>query len=422
VKQVCILKHLKVKVLTSGNYDIALGVGQSKLNSLASNFYNVIRTNEHLLPPNKQYLVRNYPVNAVGISSIDYDINTAPIINLLTPPEDDDSTAELTLSASISLGINYQNGANSTATVPFTVPATGKFTDKVIVTLGPASCSIPSSPLIQELVNKALLPSLVLPAVKVLITGLLSSVAIGNINLFGVTLMPPKICTINGYLLCYTALASPFSPPPTTGLPSDKLFAIISTSAISKLANANVKPFGPPPTHTTILGITFNASYTVTPSNIAVGAVGGSIIKVTGQVSGGGNVNYSFLGYNENDFNAQGYIAAEGSFTIDYKGNLNVLVSDVSINNLSFSMVNHGLAATIFGDLVNWLISLIINTGKFVVSEISINIPYVFPTNKGLDVLPVTISLSKFSYNGFDSNQSLLVMVDANFYWLYNPT
>jgi hypothetical protein len=408
--------------LTSGNYDEVVGVGQSALNSYLKKIYNVIHT---------KYLHGNYstpPLNSVGISSIDYDV-TLPDPSPINIEEGNPTTpAIITLKCSISLGINYQSGANSTpVTANIQANVTINNNNLLKATITNATVSIASDPLMQQFVNNSVFPSFVQPRINNLIAGSLSTGTIGNISLLGITLMPPKINTINGYLLCYTALASPFSPPPTTGPPpfspppTDKLFAIISTSLISKLANAKIEPItGASQMSYTVLGnkITVEVDYRATISKIKVSVGGINKIQATADVSASGTVKSGSLSLPFSS--VTGKITLEGTTSIGDKGNLNVTLTLQSIDDLKVNVVPKStdpimkLIDAVIDDVGTWIADQIKGSvGHPIISTITINI---FGSKISVDEIPMSMTLSNFSpINGFDSNQSLIVAADANF-------
>jgi hypothetical protein len=401
------------------SYDVAAGIGQNAFNTYLNSIYNLFHND---------YLKGTYPVNLIGINRIDYDIPGTPTV---TFGQGDANTAILNLTAPITITIVYSNGAPSTivnATVTATISATISG-GSLNVTVTSASVSLPQDPLMQEIINNAILPSVVLPQLNGLLAGLLSSIALGNISVVGVSFSSPRISTMNGYVFAYAALDGipSFSPPPTNGLPSDKLFVIISTEAINRLANAylqNQPPISDSRSWSFGPGgfISVEVSYTVRVSDVAVSAGGGNIINASARASVTGTL------HAEADIpilpdpsitlsiTASGDVSIQGTLSADPSGNItiNFTVQDVDNIDVDLPGIPSWLSPFI-EPVIEAIVNAISGTVVSALPAFSITINNVIPSSIKLGGLPASVSISEINYASFDNNRCFLFSGNASF-------
>jgi hypothetical protein len=271
-------------------HDLAIGTGRTALNTYLAELYNL---NLHDL-----VLKKSFQIGALGIDRIEYDFTVVPAVHL---GQGDVEKAVLDIVATpVTVNIVYQGGRgntiiNATVSAKAEVKIEGGLLN--IVVKDP-SASVPGNPFAEDWLNKGLIPSELLPRLNEIIAGLLSPFSLKNLSVEGIPLHNPLISNIGTHLYVYTAFASratPFSPPPVSGLQTDKLYFIISTAALSEIVNKKLegKKFeGKVNESDTILftDITVEITYNATIKDVTVTAAGGDQLAASGHVTSNGNV------------------------------------------------------------------------------------------------------------------------------------
>jgi hypothetical protein len=249
-------------------YDVVAGIDEPTLNLLVANIY------AQLYPG---VLKTTIPVNNAGIASIGIDINVVPTVHL-SPVSVNDSrlraavhdaapppfhalgenqkanllemisnaTFDVTL-PSVVTTINYTEGASSsviTASVsaPVNIQTTSLNNNNYLtVRIVVATFTIPSNPLVQDLLNKAFAPLFV----AYLNEHILSNISIPVLQYKSLVVSMPVAVIQAPNAMAYSALggAQPDVPPPATW-PSRTFFAGVDTAALTAAA-AVPFPLGP---------------------------------------------------------------------------------------------------------------------------------------------------------------------------------
>ena len=246
-------------------FNVAAGMYQSTLNTVLQQVYNALYPD---------LLKGNIDINNFGISSVDFDIQAPPSVNLVPSGEanahikdafetacdakraepgyellstaSSDKYAALerassaTFTANLSklaLTVYYANGSSSKIpSAPLVVHATitvdGSDSDMTVKILG-ATITVPDEPVMTELLNNALVPCLI----KYLNTKILVPIKIPPITYQSLALSTPLLVVQQSYLTAFSALGStPLTTPPPLPWPKDGIYIAIDISTIEAAA------------------------------------------------------------------------------------------------------------------------------------------------------------------------------------------
>ena len=237
-------------------FNVAVGMYQSTLNTVLKQVYNALYPD---------LLKGNIDINNLGISSVDFDIQAPPSVNLvpsgdanayikdafetacdaLSMASSDKSAAlerasSATFTANVSklaLTVYYANGSSSK--IPFaplvvhaTITVDGSDSDMTVKILS-ATITVPNEPAMTELLNNALMPFLI----EYLNTKILVPIKIPPITYESLALSAPLLVVQQSYLTAFSALGStPLTTPPQLPWPKHDIYIAIDISTIEAAA------------------------------------------------------------------------------------------------------------------------------------------------------------------------------------------
>lgn len=289
------------------NYDIVAGLDNPTLNSLVAQMYTAIYPN----------LFRNsIAIGQVGISSVSFDINQTPVVNLQPSATFAEHLSELLSSAnssehalseadknnvlglataasfqlvapSLALSINYSNGDPATtvnsslqAIVNIQTNTSSGGANYLSIQITSAAVSIPDNQVLQQLLNSAVVPAFLVPYLN---NNILAPIQIPALQFENITVSLPVPVVQQPFVTAYSALGTtqPSIPPPSNW-PTGCTFVGVDTAVITQAA-AIPFPLGP--------ATGFNW-------NIISGTVGAQVTAPTNlSINSDGSINATIMAY-----------------------------------------------------------------------------------------------------------------------------